>query len=145
MFFFFNYVPTTPSETSLYRMSRVLAEFQAIHRGVTVELVNVFLMVALDEGQRSIDYSRKTGLSQSTISRYLLDLSQYRRQLTEDTDTGRQEGHGLIRSEVDLQELRAKRYFMTPRGKALRDRVVGILDGAKSVSGPAKSVLSLTR
>lgn len=145
MFFFFNHVPTTPPETSLYRMSKALAEFQAIHRGVTVELVNVFLMVSLDEGQRSIDYSRKTGLSQSTISRYLLDLSQYRRQLTEDSDTGRQEGHGLIRSEVDLQELRAKRYFMTPRGKALRDRVVGILDGSKSVSGPAKSVLSLTR
>ncbi|MCX7369860.1 MAG: MarR family winged helix-turn-helix transcriptional regulator [Alphaproteobacteria bacterium] len=145
MFFFFSHVPTTPMETSLYRMSRALAEFQAIHRSVTVEMVNVFLMVALDEGQRSIDYSRKTGLSQSTISRYLLDLSQYRRQLTEDSDTGRQEGHGLIWSEVDPQELRAKRYFLTPRGKAIRDRVVGLLEGSKSISGPAKSVLSLTR
>lgn len=145
MFFFFTHVPMNPVETTMYRMSRALAEFQAIHRTVSVEVVNVFLMVCLDEGQRSIDYARKTGLSQSTISRYLLDLSQYRRDLSESADTGRQEGFGLVRQEVDPMELRAKRYYLTPRGKALRDRVVALLEGSKSVTGPAKSVLAQSR
>ena len=50
---------------------------------MTTELANVFLMVSLNEGQRLTDYARDTGLSQSTISRHLMDLSGYRRDLSE--------------------------------------------------------------
>lgn len=65
---------------------------------------------------------RLTGLAQSTISRYLLDLSTYRRDLSEEADEGRKEAYGLVRSEVDPMELRAKRYYLTPKGRGLRDR-----------------------
>lgn len=51
---------------------------------MTLEVANVFLMVYLEEGQRSTDYAQMTGLAQSTISRYLLDLSAYRRDLSSD-------------------------------------------------------------
>jgi hypothetical protein len=140
---FFSHITQDDNEKTLFRVSRVLAAFQAMNRSMTVEVANVFLMVCLDEGQRLTDYTKKTGLSQSTLSRYLLDLSTYRRDLSEGAeDDGRKEAYGLVRSEVDPMELRAKRYFLTPRGRALRDRVLAIIDGTEP-RGPTKSVVAL--
>ena len=143
MSFFPSVSATLPEQTVLIRFTRALAALQAVHRTMSVELVNVFLLVALQEGQRSIDYCRATGISQSTISRYLLDLSEYRRDLSEEAKTKRQAGFGLVRSEVDPEELRAKRYYLTPRGRVLRDQIASILDGAASPV-PTDPVLTLS-
>jgi DNA-binding MarR family transcriptional regulator len=143
-YLFFSHSPKDSDEKTLFTLSRAFAAFQALNRTMSAETANVFLMVALDEGHRSIDYGRKCGLGQSTISRYLLDLSTYRRELAEDTEDGRKEAYGLIRSEVDPMELRAKRYYLTPRGRGLRDRLVGILEG-KAPPAQAKFVGSLPR
>ena len=39
-----------------------------------------------------------------------------------------------MRAEVDPMELRAKRYSLTPKGRALRDKFVAILDGTAPVT-----------
>lgn len=146
-YLFFTHAATDEDQKCLYRVSRILATFQAMNRSMTVEVANVFLLVCLKEGLRLTDYAKETGLSQSTISRYLLDLSTYRRDLSQDAseegDTeGRKESYGLVRSEVDPLELRAKRYYLTTRGKALMTRVLAICEG-KENKGPPKFVVSV--
>lgn len=47
-----------------------------------------------------------------------------------------------MRSEVDPNELRAKRYYVTPRGKTLAKKILDILEG-KDAKGPPKSVVAL--
>ena len=120
-----------------------VAEFQALNRSMTTELANVFLLVCLKEGQRLTDYARDTGLSQSTISRHLLDLGEYRRDLSDAAPAteGRKASYGLVRSEVDPMELRAKRYTLTHKGRALRDRVLAIIEGEET-RGPLRSVVA---
>lgn len=139
-------VPGNCAEKLLVNQSRIFAEFQALNRSMTVEVANVFLLVCVKEGQRLADYARDTGLVQSTISRYLLDLTEYRRDLSEagQDDGGRKPGYGLVRSEVDPQELRTKRYYLTPKGRALRDRILGIIAG-EVVKGPYKAVVVASR
>lgn len=88
-----------------------------------------------------------TGLAQSTISRYLLDLSTYRRDLSSDAQVegsgeARKDAYGRVRSEVDPMELRAKRYYVTPRGKAMAKKILEILEGTDA-KGPPKSVVAL--
>ena len=128
MFSFFSHAATDDDQRALFSLSKVLASFQAMNRSMTIELANVFLLVSLKEGQRAVDYAKETGLTQSTISRHLLDLSDYRRDLTE-AGAGRKEGYGLVKAEVDPQELRAKRYYLTHKGRTQVQRVLGVLAG----------------
>lgn len=125
---FFNHAATDDDQRTLFTTSKVLSSFQALNRSMTIELANVFLLVALKEGQRAVDYAKETGLTQSTISRHLLDLSDYRRDLSE-AGAGRKEGYGLVKAEVDPMELRAKRYYLTHKGRLQAQRVLGIMRG----------------
>ena len=130
MFYFFSHASSDDTQRALFNLSKVLSGFQAMNRSMTIELANVFLLVALKEGQRSVDYGKETGLTQSTISRHLLDLSDYRRDLTEAAGgAGRKEGYGLVKAEVDPMELRAKRYYLTHKGRTQVQRILGLLAG----------------
>lgn len=124
---FFSHAPASQDEKTLYGLSKVLGTLQAINRSMTIEAANVFLLVALKEGQKAVDLCRETGLSQSTMSRNLIDLSEYRRDLSEGSETGRKEGYGLVVGKVDPMELRSKHYHLTPKGRGLRDRLVQLL------------------
>ena len=43
---------------------------------------------------------------------------------------------------MDPLELRAKRFYLTPRGRAFRDKVLAVLEGTET-KGPTKSVVAL--
>lgn len=141
---FFPNNSTAPEAPTLHQASRILSEFQAYNRSMTIETANVFLMVAVNEGLRLTDYCAMTGLAKSTLSRILLDLSAYRRDQSEDAEEGRKEAYGLLVTKDDPNELRSKFYFLTPKGQAFRDRILGIMRGDKP-KGPVKSPLAVSQ
>jgi DNA-binding MarR family transcriptional regulator len=128
MILFFSHAPADDDQRAVYGLSKVLSSFQTMNRSMTIESANVFLLVALKEGQRAVEYAKETGLTQSTISRHLLDLSDYRRDLS-DAGSGRKEGYGLVKAEVDPMELRAKRYYLTHKGRTQVQKILAILAG----------------
>jgi DNA-binding MarR family transcriptional regulator len=114
---------------------RLIDVFVDLNRSMSVLAVRTFLTVADEEGMKGVDYAQSLGLPQTTASRILLDLSEYRRDLTSeaggDQDVpARKAGYGLVESRVDVMELRAKRYFLTPRGRAVKRKIAGILADA---------------
>lgn len=85
-----------------------LAEFSPT---MPVMQVIAFLTVAENEGKSLSDLVKISKIKQSTMSRYLLDLS-------DKTRTG-SAGYGLIKRETDPAEFRRNMYSLTPRGRIL--------------------------
>jgi DNA-binding MarR family transcriptional regulator len=73
--------------------------------------VQMFLLVALNEGASMTDLAIEADMRKATASRYLLDLS--------DKNRLGQPGFGLVSREVDPQELRRNVYSLTPKGRSL--------------------------
>jgi DNA-binding MarR family transcriptional regulator len=83
---------------------------------IPLAMVEAFLLVALYEGASLRDLCRLSGQAQSTLSRHLLDLA----------DRNRKGGPGLklVGWRHPPEELRRKEYFLTAKGRALRDRLL---------------------
>ena len=83
---------------------------------IPLAMVEAFLLVALYEGASLKDLCRLSGQAQSTLSRHLLDLG----------DHNRKGGPGLklVAWRRPTEEERRKEYFLTPKGRVLRDRLL---------------------
>jgi DNA-binding MarR family transcriptional regulator len=85
---------------------------------ITVEQLKTFLVLArleIETGDRQgvtgVHLRSETGLSQSTLSRYMLDLAVQTRT--------REPGYGLVEQRPDVMDLRMNRYKMTTKGRIL--------------------------
>jgi DNA-binding MarR family transcriptional regulator len=78
-----------------------------------------FLLVAMEPGHGTVHYAKKLGMHQPVISRILLEIGQKSR--------AGGPGLGLVAAEIDPTDLRARRYFLTPSGRALLDQITGAL------------------
>jgi DNA-binding MarR family transcriptional regulator len=83
---------------------------------VPLALVEAFLLVCLYEGASLKDLCRLSGQAQSTLSRHLLDLA--------DRNRKGEPGLKLVAWRHPPENLRLKEYFLTPKGRALRDRLL---------------------
>jgi DNA-binding MarR family transcriptional regulator len=78
-----------------------------------------FLMVGLRPGETVSFYAAKLGLVQAVTSRLMLEIGQKSRHGGE--------GLGWIDSVPDPADLRARRVFLTPKGKDLWRRIQDVL------------------
>lgn len=98
------------------RLARVIDIFREFDTAFPASYIAAFLLVAVKPGYGSTDYARDLGLAQAVTSRLMLEIGQKRR-------TG-EDGLGLIDSASDGKDLRVRRAFLTPKGKALLRRIM---------------------
>jgi DNA-binding MarR family transcriptional regulator len=104
-------------DVKLRRLIQICDVFQeAAGPTIPLAVVEAFLLVALYEGASLKDLCRLSGQAQSTLSRHLLDLG----------DHNRKGGPGLklVAWRRPPEEERRKEYYLTAKGRALRDRIL---------------------
>lgn len=102
---------TRPFTGPLRRFSNALGKFAELSPTMPVMQVLAFMVVAQNEGKSLGELGKIANIKQSTMSRYLLDLS-------DKTRIGAA-GYGLVKRESDPQELRRNMYSLTPKGRLL--------------------------
>lgn len=103
------------SAPSLLNLMHTLAEFQKLDKEMQAQTMQIFLLVALREGMTFRDIEQRTGYAPSTVSRNIALLGQTHRK--------GKDGHDLVVTKPDPQDLRSKRIHLTAKGK----RMVSIL------------------
>ncbi|SDR31636.1 hypothetical protein SAMN05519103_01954 [Rhizobiales bacterium GAS113] len=103
------------------RLDNVLAQLQS--KGInTLNHARAFLNVAMEPGQGPTHYGTKLGAIQPVVSRLLLELGIRAR--------SGEKGLGLIDRDEAPDDLRGKRYHMTPEGRVFTKAIAGILEKA---------------
>lgn len=101
------------------RLDNALAQLQS--RGInTINHARALLQVAMEPGQGPTHYGSRLGAIQPVVSRLLLELGIRARNGTP--------GLNLIDRDEAPDDLRGKRYHMTPDGRVLTKALSGILD-----------------
>ena len=101
---------------SIRRVCDAMTRFRELSPTMPVSEVQMFLMVALNEGASLTELCELLDMKKSTASRYLLNLS-------DKTRTG-DSGYGLISRESDPNELRRNMYGLTAKGRRMVQRLV---------------------
>jgi DNA-binding MarR family transcriptional regulator len=106
----------------MLRISRVFDLFSAFREvapSIPASYAQAFLAVAMKPGQPTGDYAHITGMRQPVVSRTLLEIGKKSR-------AGGM-GLGLVDSVDDNQDLRVKRYFLTPKGHKLIKDILDVM------------------
>ena len=98
-----------------------LEPFISIRNTMPLQYVTTFLLVAMDEGKSVGEYAAKAGVSQSVMSRHLLDIGERNRHM--------EEGFGLIQYRPNPMELRKHEVFLSDKGRAIAHQMVRQLGG----------------
>jgi DNA-binding MarR family transcriptional regulator len=93
----------------LKRFYAALAPFRGQRETMPLQYVEVFLLVAADEGRNFSTYATRIGSSQSLMSRHVADLGSVNRYHTE--------GLGLLETYDDLMDRRNKLIRLTAKGR----------------------------
>lgn len=108
-------------KAKLQQLLAALEPFRAIRSTIPLQYVTAFLLAALYEGEGVTELANKAGVSQSVMSRHLLDIGDRNRHM--------EEGFGLITQRPDPLELRKHQVQLSNKGKALAHRLVRALGG----------------
>jgi hypothetical protein len=111
------------SEEGKRYMKRMLLAheaFREIRGDMPLQYVTSFLLVAEEEGLGVTEYATRAGVSQSVMSRHLLDIG--------DRDRHMADGFGLVHKRQDPLELRKQRVFLTDKGRAVAQRIIRALE-----------------
>lgn len=95
----------------LEALTRAIEVFREVDSAFPASYMAAFLMVAIKPGLGTSEYARRLGMLQPVASRILLEIGQKAR-------TG-EPGLGWIDGVSDLQDMRTKRMFVTPKGRAV--------------------------
>jgi hypothetical protein len=90
-------------------------------RPTTLLWVQAFLLVCLDEGKNVSFYASQAGVSQSVMSRHLLDLG-------DSTREGAGLGPGLVTLRQDPRNPRQHQIVLTSKGHAVANAMARALD-----------------
>jgi DNA-binding MarR family transcriptional regulator len=107
---------TMNEEMRLRSLLRILDHFQDMSLQIPVSMVEIFLLIAMNEGCSLRELVELSGRPQSTVSRQTLDLAERNRNM--------EPGLGLVTWRIAPDELRRKEYYLTDKGKALLRRVL---------------------
>lgn len=110
--------PQMPDSEKL-RGERALAfckEFHKVRPTMPLQYVTAFLLVAMNEGMSVQEYAELADVSQSVMTRCLLDMGERNRY--------KEPGFGLIMQRMDPMDMRRHQTFLTPQGRALWRRVL---------------------
>jgi DNA-binding MarR family transcriptional regulator len=89
--------------------------FRTIRNTMPLQYVVAFLLVAEEEGLGVIDYAQRAGVSESVMSRHLLDIGERNRHM--------EPGFGLVTYRSNPLELRRNEYWLTDKGRALLHKI----------------------
>jgi DNA-binding MarR family transcriptional regulator len=106
----------------------LIKPFLAIHGGMKLRTLQALLQVASNPGLTVNEYAIKSGVELSGMSRNLLELA----------DRSRRRGgagHGLIEAR-NGEDLRERRYYLTPAGHRLVARAMGKPEGKRAMGKP---------
>jgi len=104
-------------------MIGLLEAFRSLDPDMPIQYALSFLTLARNEGMSMRELSERLGIAQSSASRNVAALSEWR--------SFRQRGHGLVRAEEDPRERRRKIVTLTPEGRALVADLEAILAGER--------------
>lgn len=93
--------------------------FRQVDQTMPMQLAYTFLLVALHDGISVTEVADLAGFRLATASRHLLDLGERNRK--------KEPGLGLVKSEVDPDELRRKIYTLTPKGRNLYNTILNAM------------------
>lgn len=99
-----------------------LQNFTALRPTMPLQYVMTFLLVAEMEGKGVQEYADINGVSQTVMTRHLLDIGERNR--------AREEGFGLITQERDPLDLRRHHARVTVKGKGIMHRIMQALKTA---------------
>jgi DNA-binding MarR family transcriptional regulator len=103
-------------KVELRKLLSALEHFRAIKPTLPIQYIVAYLLVALDEGNGPTELGAKSGVSQSVMSRHLLDIGERNRHM--------EPGLGLIHTRPDPMELRRHQAFLSDVGKALAHKLI---------------------
>jgi ubiquinone biosynthesis protein COQ9 len=89
----------------------LLTPFFSIRETMPARCIQAFLLVAEKEGLSVGEYAKRAGISPTTMSRNLLDISE--------RDRNYEEGPALVEGKENVLNRREKLYSLTPKGRAL--------------------------
>lgn len=101
------------------KLHRVVREFRKLNPDMTLQAVEVFMLIARDEGTSISAIVKQTGISLGGGSCHVAYLGSY--------DRNKKPGLGLVEQKEVLEDRRTKELKLTSRGRMLRDSLVDIL------------------
>jgi DNA-binding MarR family transcriptional regulator len=113
----------SPDDDGARRLSRLFAVLQVLREvspTLPASYAQALLAVAMKPGHGSGTYAKDLGVIQPVASRTLLEIGKKTR--------GGGPGLGLVDSQQDPVDLRQQRYFLTPKGRKLIDKVLQIIE-----------------
>lgn len=102
------------------RLSVVLTEMRERQANMTVQTLQVFMVVAAKGEINSVEIRKILGIPQPSVSRALGDLGEWAQRRG-------QEGLNLVKTERDLVDQRNTVSSLTPQGKALAAKIEQIM------------------
>jgi DNA-binding MarR family transcriptional regulator len=99
---------------------QALEPFRSLRSTMPLQYVIAYLLVALEEGEGTTEYARRAGVSQSVMSRHLLDIGDRNRHM--------EEGFGLVTQRQDPLNLSKHQNMLTNKGKAIAHQIVRALE-----------------
>lgn len=100
-------------------MLTVIEPFLEINPRMPLRILQVLLQVAAHPGLTVSEHARKSGLSLSSMSRNLLDLSDRHRSLAW--------GYGLVEARKD-DDQREQKYYLTGQGRSMVDKALARIE-----------------
>jgi DNA-binding MarR family transcriptional regulator len=97
----------------------ILRELQSINSEFPIQYAICLLEISQNEGSSLTLLAEKTGMPLSTISRIIGALSEHRQ---------KGEPYGLIEVKISKTERRRKELFLSPKGKAIVERLQLIIE-----------------
>ena len=106
-------------KAELKKLLTALESFRELRPTMPLQYIVTYLLVALDEGDGPSDYAKRAGVSNSVMSRHLLDIGE--------RDRYGEDGFGLITQRQDPMELRRHQAMLSDRGKGLAHKLIRAL------------------
>lgn len=101
------------------RLNWVMSELRRLGSRLTANQIAAFLAVAEKPGLGPTEYAMGLGLLQPTASRLLLDVGPKQRNGA---------GYHLVDRQGDPESLRQIRYYLTPEGHELAEKLASIVN-----------------
>jgi DNA-binding MarR family transcriptional regulator len=98
---------------------QALEPFEQIRHDMPMQYVRTFMLVCMEPGLSVIEYASRAGVSQTVMSRHLLDIGDRNRYL--------QPGFGLVTKKQDPMNLRRWEVLLTERGRQVAHKMIRAL------------------
>jgi DNA-binding MarR family transcriptional regulator len=105
------------SRSQVASIFRLLQKFREIYSDVPVQVCTTFICIAERPGITQAEIAKSASMTIQSVSRHMRILGRY--------NSKRREGYDLIAAEVDEDDTRRKRLYLTAKGYAL---LSGLLD-----------------